>query len=65
MKLNTLIIDDEPNARENLQILINDYCPNLNVVGLASNVSQAKVLIKQFSPDLVFLDLEAQLFIKV
>lgn len=57
MKLNTLIVDDEPNARENLQILINDYCPNLNVVGLASNVNQAKILIKQYSPDLVFLDI--------
>jgi two-component system LytT family response regulator len=57
MKLNTLIIDDEPNARENLQILINEYCPNLTIVGLASNVSQAKIMIKQLSPDLVFLDI--------
>ena len=57
MKLNTVIIDDEPNARENLQILINEYCPSLNVVGMASNVNQGKILINQFHPDLVFLDI--------
>jgi two-component system LytT family response regulator len=57
MKLNTLIVDDELNARENLQILIQDYCPELNVIGLASSVDQAKVLIKQYSPSLVFLDI--------
>jgi two-component system LytT family response regulator len=57
MKLNTLIVDDELNARENLQLLIQDYCPELNIVGLASSVDQAKVLIKQYSPDLVFLDI--------
>lgn len=57
MRLNTVIIDDEPNARENLQLLIKEYCPDLHVVGMASNVSQGKVLIKQFSPDLVFLDI--------
>ena len=57
MKLNTIIIDDEANARENLQILINDYCPTLNVVGMASNVNQAKILINQFNPEVVFLDI--------
>ena len=57
MKLNTVIIDDEPNARENLQLLINEYCPDLNIVGMASNIKQGKVLIDQFEPDLVFLDI--------
>lgn len=57
MKLNTLIVDDELNARENLQLLIQDYCPELNVIGLASSVDQAKILIKQYSPSLVFLDI--------
>ncbi len=57
MKLNTVIIDDEPNARENLQLLINEYCPDLNIVGMASNIKQGKILINQFEPDLVFLDI--------
>lgn len=57
MKLNTVIIDDEPNARENLQILIEQYCPDLNVVGMAANIKQGKILINEFEPDLVFLDI--------
>jgi len=57
MKLNTVIIDDESNARENLQILINEYCPDLNIVGMASDIKQGKILINQFEPDLVFLDI--------
>lgn len=57
MGLNTVIVDDELNARENLQLLIKDFCPELNIVGMASNADQAKVLIKQYSPDLVFLDI--------
>jgi two-component system LytT family response regulator len=56
MGLNTVIVDDEMNARENLQLLIQDFCPEINIVGLAANADQAKVLIKQYSPDLVFLD---------
>lgn len=57
MGLKTVIVDDEMNARENLELLIKDFCPELEVVGLASSADQAKILIKQFSPDLVFLDI--------
>lgn len=57
MGLNTVIVDDEMNARENLQLLIQDFCPELNIVGLAGSADQAKVLINQYSPDLVFLDI--------
>lgn len=57
MGLNTVIVDDEMNARENLQLLIQDFCPELNIVGLAGNADQAKILINQYSPDLVFLDI--------
>lgn len=57
MGLKTIIVDDEMNARENLELLIKDFCPELEVVGLAGSVDQAKILIKQFSPELVFLDI--------
>lgn len=56
MGLDTVIVDDEMNARENLQLLIQDFCPEINIVGLAANADQAKILINQYSPDLVFLD---------
>ena len=57
MGLSTVIVDDEMNARENLHLLIQSFCPELNVVGLASTADEAKILIKQYSPDLVFLDI--------
>jgi two-component system, LytTR family, response regulator len=57
MKLTTILIDDESNARENLQLLINEYCPDLEIVGMASNIKQGKILINEFEPDLVFLDI--------
>ena len=57
MKLDVLIVDDEENARENLQILVNEFCPELNIIGLASSTSQARILINEFNPKLVFLDI--------
>lgn len=57
MRLDTLIVDDELNCRENLNLLINEFCPGLNVVGKASCVSQAKALINSYNPKLVFLDI--------
>ena len=57
MKLDTLIVDDEPNARENLEMMIKSYCPELNVVGLAGSVSQAKIFINEYKPKVVFLDI--------
>ncbi len=57
MKLTTIIIDDEPNARENLQLLIEQYCPDLHIVGMAANIKQGEILINQYDPDLVFLDI--------
>lgn len=57
MGLSTVIVDDEMNARENLHLLIQSFCPELEVVGLAASADEAKILIKQFSPDVVFLDI--------
>jgi two-component system LytT family response regulator len=55
--LSALIVDDEALARENLAMLLADYCPEVKVVGLASGVKQAREMIKQLSPQVVFLDI--------
>ncbi|HTF06240.1 MAG TPA: LytTR family DNA-binding domain-containing protein [Bacteroidia bacterium] len=57
MKLRTLIVDDEVPARENLRLLLNEYCPEIEVVGLADSVQSAQKLIKELSPEVVFLDI--------
>ena len=54
----TLIIDDESNARNALKNLLSVYCSQIMVVGEADNVSNGIKAIKDFSPDLVFLDVQ-------
>lgn len=57
MKLRTLIVDDEEPARENLKLLLIDHCPEIEVVALADSVQSAQERIKEFSPDVIFLDI--------
>ena len=57
MTINTIIIDDEQNARENLKILLEDFCPDVNVVAEAESAESARELISKHQPDLLFLDI--------
>ncbi|MBN2214322.1 MAG: response regulator transcription factor [Bacteroidales bacterium] len=58
--LNTLIVDDETDAVKNLEKIIRDYCPNVNVVATANTVSDALIEIEHKHPDLILLDIELQ-----
>lgn len=57
MNLRALIIDDEEFARKNLHMLLNEYCPDIEVIGEASGKEQAKAIIESSKPDVVFLDI--------
>lgn len=57
MELKAIIVDDELNARENLNLLLNNYCEEVKVKGLAASVKEAKKLIDENNPDIVFLDI--------
>ncbi|NNE55322.1 MAG: response regulator, partial [Flavobacteriales bacterium] len=57
MRLDAIIVDDETLARENLQILLEDFCPEISVIGGASNIAAAKALIEEKKPQVVFLDI--------
>lgn len=57
MKLNALIVDDELLARKNLSMLLNEYCPAVNVVGEAESTTDAKAIIESARPDVIFLDI--------
>jgi two-component system LytT family response regulator len=57
MAIRTLIIDDEQNARENLKLILADFCPDLEVVAEAGSAEEARTLISELSPDLLFLDI--------
>lgn len=56
--ISTVIVDDEVNGRENLVNLIFKFCPDIQIVGMASSVDEAIVMIKDKNPDLIFLDIE-------
>lgn len=58
MKLNSIIVDDEETSRGILRNYLAKYCPNVNVLGEASNVEEALILIRNNDLDLVFLDVE-------
>jgi two-component system LytT family response regulator len=57
-KIKCIIVDDEKNGRGNLRGVLNQYCPEVDVVGEAEDVLQAIELIGALAPDLVFLDIE-------
>jgi two-component system LytT family response regulator/two-component system response regulator LytT len=57
MAINTIIVDDEKPAREELAYLLKAF-PEVNVIGQGKNGVEAVALIKEHSPDLVFLDVQ-------
>lgn len=56
-----IIVDDEARSRRTLKALCEEYCSNLEIVGMADSVSEAKILLKKETPDLVFLDIRMPL----
>jgi len=57
MKTRTIVVDDEPLARDRLLKLLR-ASPEVEVVGEASNGQDAVNLIRTLQPDLVFLDVQ-------
>ena len=57
MNINTLIIDDEKPAREELAFLLKSF-PEINLIAEGKNGVEAVALIKEHIPDLVFLDVK-------
>ncbi|MCK6605835.1 MAG: LytTR family DNA-binding domain-containing protein [Ignavibacteriaceae bacterium] len=56
-QLTAIIVDDELHGRENLRMILENYCPEIRVTGLAASVSEAVTLADQLSPQIVFLDI--------
>jgi two-component system LytT family response regulator len=57
MQLNAIIVDDEEYSRKSLFFLIDSYCPNVKVRGIAKSVKEARQMLKSNQIDLVFLDI--------
>jgi two-component system LytT family response regulator len=55
--IRALIVDDESLAREALLVMLNDD-PEMEVIGECRNGKEAVTVIRQQSPDVVFLDIQ-------
>jgi two-component system LytT family response regulator len=56
--MKAIIIDDEKRARISLQLLLDEYCPTVEVVAECENLSEGVKSIRKHKPDLVLLDIE-------
>lgn len=54
--MRAVIIDDEKHGVITLQKLLQNYCPEVEVSGVASNARDGRRLIEQVQPECVFLD---------
>ena len=55
--LRVLIVDDEPLARENLRVLLQEQ-PDIEVVGECANAIEAIGAVHKLRPDVLFLDIQ-------
>lgn len=56
--ITSIVVDDEKNSRENLKILLEDFCEGIMVVGTAGTVAEAQKLVERHNPNVVFLDIQ-------
>jgi|SRR5690606_2348995 len=56
--IKAVLVDDEISNLENLRTLLENYCPQVNIVATAQRVSDALLVIETCLPDLVFLDIQ-------
>lgn len=58
MSLKALIVDDEFHARSNLEMLLENYCEDVDIIGSASSPSEARVILADNDIDVIFLDIK-------
>jgi two-component system, LytTR family, response regulator len=57
-KIKSVIVDDESKSREVLYELLKKYCIDVVIVGEAATCKEAKQVIEETKPQLVFLDIQ-------
>lgn len=55
--MKALVIDDEMPARENLKLLLHEFCEGIEVIDTAGNITEAKQKILALKPEVIFLDI--------
>lgn len=58
--MRAVIVEDEMHSRETLRNLLEEFCKDVEVAGLAGTVNDAVEVIRKVKPDIIFLDIELQ-----
>lgn len=58
MSLRALIVDDEFHARSNLEMLLENYCEDVEIVGTAASPDEARLILGENKIDVIFLDIK-------
>ncbi|HAN00921.1 MAG TPA: DNA-binding response regulator [Marinilabiliales bacterium] len=53
-----VVVDDEKDAIESIKLIVNENFSNISIEGSAQSVREAKAIIEEIEPDLVFMDVE-------
>lgn len=56
--MKAILIDDEDRARRTLSLMLEAYCPDVQIVAQCKSVPEGVLAINKHRPDLVFLDIE-------
>ena len=56
--IKAILIDDELSSLQNLQQKLKEFCPDVSVVAITQKPEDAIILIQQYKPDVIFLDIE-------
>ena len=57
-KYTALIIDDEEPGRKNLALMLEKYCPEIEILGEAGSAVEGKEKLMELNPDILFLDVQ-------
>lgn len=57
VSLKAIIIDDETKNRTLLQIMMEEYCKPITIVGMTASITEGVEMTKNLKPDVVFLDI--------
>ena len=55
--LRSVVVDDELKSREVIKTLVETFCPEVEIVGMAEDIKGAVEAIETLQPNLVFLDI--------
>lgn len=57
-RITAILIDDEKSSLESLRIELEEYCPEVEVIGVTQNPLEGVKMIRDKKPNMIFLDIE-------